>query len=133
MKWIRVSEREPDSDMAKCLVIAKRNDGSFYLVGYPVFYTTGLKRTLESPLIKGFLNHNVVAWMPWPEHFIKNRSGWTQTAEKYPEKPGQYFISVYNHGGYQKTVIASYDEKHERFYGCGNNEIAWMKIPRCVA
>jgi len=131
MKWIHVLEREPDSDMAKCLAVAKRKDGSLYVVRYPVFYTTtGLQRTPKSPLEKGFLGYNVIAWMPWPKHFVENRAGWIQTAEKYPDKPGQYFVSVYNRCGSKRVVIASCDKKHERFYGCDDDEIAWMKIPK---
>jgi hypothetical protein len=134
MEWIHVSEREPDSDMARCVAVAKRKDGSFYIVGYPVFYTTtGLLRTPNRPLEKGFLAHDVIAWMPWPKHFVENRSGWIHSAERYPEEPGQYLVSIYTRGGSKRVVMASYDEKHESFYGCGDDGIAWMKIPKYAA
>lgn len=133
MRWIHVSEKEPKKDMTRCVAMVKRKDGSLCLIGYPVFYTTGLLRNPNRPLEKGFLSHNVIAWMPWPEHFIENRKGWIQTAEKYPDKRGEYLVSIYTRSGSKRVIMAFYDEKQERFYGCDDDEIAWMKIPKYVA
>ena len=117
MKWILASDKLPDGDMKQCAVVVKKGV-NIYVLGYPVFYTT-----------TGFLHPNVVAWAIWPEHFIDNKTGWIQTAERYPDKPGCYFVSTYNDRGQKRVVQAGFDEKHQHFYGCGNDDIAWMPIP----
>lgn len=133
MKLIPVTEREPKEDM-RCLAMAKRNDGSIYTVPYAVFYSPGVQlNSLSTILTKGFLYHsNVLAWVPWPEHYIDNKLGWILTTKRYPAKADQYFVSVYTPRGSKDVRLASYDERHERFYGCAEDVIAWMKIPKYV-
>jgi hypothetical protein len=127
MKWIPASE--PPKKDTLCFIVCRRSDGSLYTPWYAGYYTIGIQRTPNSGIYVGFMQPSVVAWMPIPEPYTKNRMGWIQTAEKWPTKKGEYIVSTFKNGNIEHVKFANFNPDREEFYG-QPDVIAWMPVPK---
>lgn len=130
MKWIPVNN-PPDKD-THCFIACKRNNGSIYNPGYKGYYTIGLQRTLNDPVYAGFMHPNVIAWMPVPEPYTRNKKGWILLSDRYPDKDSEYIVSTYNQFGRERVELAMYNDSKLKFWG-QPDVIAWMPVPKLPA
>lgn len=127
MKWITATA-PPDQD-TRCFIACRRQDGTIYISGYKGDYTIGLQRTVGSSLYVGFLQPNVIAWLPVPSPYTHNKRGWNLLREREPDKNGEYIVSTYNQFGAERVELAIYDAEKLKFYR-QPDAIAWMPVPK---
>ena len=93
MTWIKHDEPPyeelPAEDMM-CLVVRQRGDGSNYCD--MSFYTIGMQEANGGEIFAGFNQPNIVAWMPMPESYLKDRTGWNPLKGRLPKPKDEIYL-----------------------------------------